>query len=64
MAAKNLEEAIRKAMTTGKASDFPVNMKNEIRDLLAYALMRILGEKITEDDTILLYKIYKTMIGG
>lgn len=63
MTARNLDEAIQRAMTMGKASEFKSNMKNEIRDLMAHAVMTILGEKITESETELLYKFYKKVIG-
>lgn len=63
MAAKNLDEAIKKAMTIGSAKDFPVTMKNEFRDFLSHEVMKVLGEKPTESETKILYKFFKRVVG-
>jgi hypothetical protein len=63
MAAKNLDEAIKKSMTIGPAKDFPVTLKNEIRDLMAHEVMKVLGTQPTENETKLLYTFFKKVIG-
>lgn len=63
MAAKNLEEAIQKAMCVGAGKDFPVNLRNELRDYMSHEVMKVLGTKPTEEEAKVLYKFFKKVIG-